>query len=133
MFARIDVQGPVRYQIQSAAQLAAAISKVSIRRLLKGPRRPSWNWWVEVATALLNRQLTTAFGMSDPPEARTFLDSIVVRSPALSEVTITPLSHESFKGAWFVGRNTHPQVTVLYLHGGGFTFYPQSYASFIAQ
>lgn len=132
MFARIELQGPMQYRIRSAAQLAATVASVSTRRLLKGPRRPSWNWWVEVATQLLNRQLTTAFGMSDPQEARSFLDSMVVRSPALSEVTVTRLSHEGFQGDWFVPKNAAPHVTLLYLHGGGFSFYPKSYANFIA-
>ncbi len=112
--------------------MAQAAATVSTRRLLKGPRRPGWNWWLEVATKLLNRQLVAAFDMNDVQEARTFLDSTVVRSPALSEVTITPVSQQNFKGSWFVGKDGQPQVTMLYLHGGGYSFYPQSYANFIA-
>jgi acetyl esterase/lipase len=111
--------------------MAQAAAAVSARRLLKGPRRPSWNRWLEVATELLKRQLTAAFGMKDPKEARSFMDSMVVRSPALSEVTIAPVPQENFKGAWF-SVNAQPQVTLLYLHGGGYSFYPQSYANFIA-
>jgi acetyl esterase/lipase len=132
MFARIDFQGTVRYRIRSAAQLAGTVTTVTTRRLLKGPRRPGWNWWVEVATELLNRQLRAAFEMNAVQEARSFLDSMVVRSPALSQVTITPLSQQKFKGAWFVGKDAQPQVTVLYLHGGGYSFYPKSYANLIA-
>jgi epsilon-lactone hydrolase len=132
MFAQIGFQGPVKYRIRSAAEAAQTMAAVSTRRLFKGPRRPSWNWWVEVATALLNRQLKASFSMSDPQEARGFLDSMVVRSSALSEVTITPVSQESIKGAWFVGNKAQPLVTLLYLHGGGYSFYPNSYANFIA-
>lgn len=132
MFARIDFQGPAKHRIRSAAEAAQVIAAVSARRLLNGPRRPSWNWWVEVATELLKRQLGTAFDMSDVKEARSFLDSMVVRSPALAEVTITALTQNSFKGSWFAGNNIEPQVTLLYLHGGGYSFYPQSYANFIA-
>ncbi len=112
--------------------LARAAAAVSARRLLKGPRRPSWNRWVEVATELLKRQLVAAFGMADVQEARSFLDSIVLRSPALSAVTITPVSQQNFKGSWFSVNGSQPQVTMLYLHGGGYSFYPQSYANFIA-
>jgi len=133
MFARIDFQGPVRYRMRSAALAAQAAAVVSARRLLKGPRRPSWNWWIEVATELLNRQLIAAFEMNETREARSFLDSMVLRSPALSEVTITPVSQNNFKASWFVVNNAQPQVTLLYLHGGGYSFYPQSYANFIAQ
>ncbi len=70
--------------------------------------------------------------MSDPMEARTFLNSMVVRSPALSEVTITPVSQENFKGSWFASNRALPQITMLYLHGGGYSFYPKSYENFIA-
>jgi epsilon-lactone hydrolase len=87
---------------------------------------------VEVATELLKRQLITAFGMSDVRQARSFLDSTVVRSPALSEVTITPVAQETFKGSWFAGNDRQPKTTLLYLHGGGYSYYPQSYANFIA-
>lgn len=132
MFARIDFQGPAKYRIRSAAEATQVVAAVSARRLLKGRRRPSWNWWLEVANELLKRQLGAAFDMSDVREARSFLDSMVVRSPALSEVTITPLSQESFKGSWFVGNNVEQQTTLLYLHGGGYSYYPQSYANFIA-
>ncbi len=112
--------------------MAQAAAAVSARRLLKGPRRPGWNWWVEVATQLLNRQLGAAFDMNDVNEARAFLDSMVVRSPALSQVTITPVSQENFRGSWFAGNGIQPQVTLLYLHGGGYSFYPKSYTNFIA-
>jgi acetyl esterase/lipase len=109
------------------------MAAVSTRRLVKGPRYPGWNWWTEVSTALLKRQLGTAFDMSDVKEARTFLDSMVVRSPALSKVTAKPATHDNFKGSWVtVNGRADPQLTVLYLHGGGYSFYPQSYANFIA-
>jgi acetyl esterase/lipase len=70
--------------------------------------------------------------MGDVQEARRHLDSVAISSPASSEVSITPVVQEKFRGSWFAGKNTEPRVTVLYLHGGGYSFYPQAYASFIA-
>ncbi len=70
--------------------------------------------------------------MRDVKEARRFLDSMVVQSPELSDVTITPVVQETFQGKWFAAKNTGTGVTLLYLHGGGYSFYPQSYESFIA-
>ena len=118
--------------MRSAAEAAQVVAAVTTRRLLKGPRRPSWNWWVEVATELLSRQLRAAFAMNDPKEARRYLDSMVVRSRALDEVTITQVAEESFNASWFISNGAPPRVTVLYLHGGGYSFYPKSYANFIA-
>jgi monoterpene epsilon-lactone hydrolase len=132
MFAKVRFEGPLRYRTRSAIEAAQVVTAVSTRRLFKGPRRPTWNWWVEVATALLNRQLTTAFGMAGPQEARIYLDSMVVRSRAMEDVTITLATEETFRGHWFTPSDTQPHRTVLYLHGGGYSFYPKSYANFIA-
>ena len=132
MVARIQFTGPTRYRVRSAAELGQSILEVCSRRMLKGPQRPSWNWFVEVATAMLKRQVRTAFELHDVEEARRYLDSVVIRSPSLSAVNITPLVHEKFRGSWFFPRSADPCLTVLYLHGGGYSFYPHAYASFIA-
>jgi epsilon-lactone hydrolase len=129
---RIQFSGPVRCRWQSAAQLGRSILEVSTRRLLKGARRPGWNWFVEVGTQMLKRRLVTALTMHDVKEARRYLDAAAIRSPALSEVEITQVVGETVKGNWFVGTKTQPEVTVLYLHGGGYSFYPWAYANFIA-
>ncbi len=106
--------------------------------MLKGPRRPGWNWFVEVATRMLKKQVSTAMKMRDVNESRHYLDSMVISSQALSEVNIRPIVRPKFRGSWFSesllsSKNTEPQVTLLYLHGGGYSFYPQAYADFIAQ
>jgi len=97
---------------------------------------------LELATQVAKRQTLAAFQMGDVKEARRYLDSVVISSPELSEVSITPVVQEKFKGSWFAGKNfagqnlagknTEPRVSVLYFHGGGYSFYPQSYANFIA-
>lgn len=132
MNARIHFRGPLRYRVRCAAELMQAVLEVSARRAVKGPRLPSWNWFVELATQMLKRQTLAAFRMGDVKEARRYLDSVVIGSPVLSEVRITPVVQEKFSGRWFASKNTEPRVTVLYLHGGGYSFYPQAYANFIA-
>jgi len=132
MVARIHFTGPARYRLRSAAELGQSILEVSVRRMLKGPRRPGWNWFVEMGTHMLRRQLITAFDMRDVEEARSYVDSVVIRSPALSEVNIRQVVHEKVRGGWVASKNAEPRVTILYFHGGGYSFYPQAYANFIA-
>jgi monoterpene epsilon-lactone hydrolase len=132
MSARIHFRGPPRYRVRSAAELSQSILKVSARRALKGPRLPGWNWFVELATEVLKRHTLTAFRMGDVKEARRYFDSVVISSPALSEVSITPVVQKTFRGSWFTGKNPRPRVSVLYLHGGGYSFYPQAYDNLIA-
>jgi acetyl esterase/lipase len=86
---------------------------------------------------MAKRQTLAAFRMADVSEARRYLDSAVITSSALSEVSITPVAQKKFRGSWFAGKNfdamyNQPRVSVLYFHGGGYSFYPQTYAHFIA-
>jgi epsilon-lactone hydrolase len=103
-----------------------------VRRLVHGPKLPGWNWFVEIFTQVMKRRLISAFKKPDVIEARRHLDSITIISPALGEVNVTQVVQEEFRGDWFAAKNALPGVTVLYLHGGGYSFYPQAYASFIA-
>lgn len=137
MTARIQFRGPLRSRLRNAAGLTQSIFEVSARRALKGPRLPSWNWYQEVATEIAHRQTVAAMGMADVKEARRFLDSVTMSSPELSEVNITPVVRDKFSGSWFVNKiggehGAEAHVTLLYLHGGGYSFYPEAYANFIA-
>lgn len=132
MPARIHVRGQARYRLRVAAQLGQSVLEVSLRRLLKGPRRPSWNYFVEVGTQLLKQHVTAAFEMTDVKQARRFLDSVVINSPVSRMVNVTPVEHAKFRGSWFTPRDAQSAVTVLYFHGGGYSFYPQAYSYFIS-
>ena len=132
MVARIHFAGPMQYRVRSAADIGKSILKASARRIVKGPRQLGWSWLVELNTAVLKRLVTTAFRLRDVSEARSYLDSVMISSPALSGVNITPVVQEKFSGSWFVHENTQTPTTVLYCHGGGYSFYPRAYANFIA-
>jgi monoterpene epsilon-lactone hydrolase len=132
MAARIQFNGPVRYGIRSTALLCGSVVTTCLRRLIKGPRRPSWNLAFEIGTQVLKRNLAIAFAMRDANEARRYLDSVVLNSPELSQVSITASPDEKVRGSWFVRHGTEPRVTLLYLHGGGYSFYPKTYANLIA-
>jgi epsilon-lactone hydrolase len=100
--------------------------------VLKGPRRPGWNWFLQSATEVLKRQLDISFKLVDVSEARRYLDSLVVSSSS-SEIIISGIVHKNFCGTCFFSKNATALVTVLYLHGGGYSFYPKSYPYFITQ
>jgi epsilon-lactone hydrolase len=133
MLSQIHFSGPALYRVRAAVETSQSVAEVSARRLLKGPLRPGWNWFVEVVTRILQRQVNAAMQMPDIEEARRYLDSMVISSPALTQVDIRPLVHERFRGRWFSSKSEKPNVALLYLHGGGYSFYPRAYESFIAQ
>ena len=132
MAIRLHFAGPIQYRLQGAADLARTTAEVSARRMLKGPRRPGWNWFLEVSTQMLRRQLVTAFNMADVEHARAYLDSIVISSPASSQVHTTEVVHKNFRGNWVASERAESGVTMLYLHGGGYSFYPRAYAHYVA-
>ncbi len=129
---KVHFNSPAQYGVQAASLVGRAVTHAGLRRALKGARLPGWNWAIEIGTEVLKAHLATAFTMSSVNESRRYLDSVVLNSPALSEVSITPLTNETIRGSWFVSKQAGPRVTVLYLHGGGYSFYPKAYANLIA-
>ncbi len=87
---------------------------------------------MEVGTRVLRKQVATAFEISDVQQARLYLDSAVISSPVTRAVNITPAVQANFRGRWFVAKGSETPVTVMYLHGGGYSFYPRAYEYFIA-
>lgn len=132
MGASLHFRGPAKYRFLSMSEFGETVTEVCVRRMAKGPRRPGWNWFMEFATELLKRRMKTVLEMTDVQEARLYLDSVEIRLPELDEVSITPVTNARFKGSWFMPRRADPGPTALYFHGGGYSFYPKSYASFIA-
>ncbi len=123
---------PARYRLRTAASAFRSVAKAALRRTIKGPRLPGWNWKVEILTEVLRTHLAQAFALPDVKETRRFLDSVVLTSPALASVNITPVTDEEVRGRWFVIKRAAPAATLLYLHGGGFSFEPKGHTGFIA-
>jgi acetyl esterase/lipase len=132
MKVKLQLSGPVQYRARSAAMLCKATVDVCCRRLLHGPRCASWNFAAELGTEIMKRQLLAAFEMPDVNQARAFLDSLAIHSPALSKVRVTELALDSFKGSWIIPGNLDSATTVLYLHGGGYSFHPRSFYNNLA-
>ncbi|HZQ70712.1 MAG TPA: alpha/beta hydrolase [Terriglobales bacterium] len=86
---------------------------------------------MELGTGFLRKHLNTAFEMPDINQARRFLDSIELRLPMHDGVKRTPVTQPGFRGEWFELENHSSAATLLYFHGGGYTFYPRSYSFFL--
>jgi acetyl esterase/lipase len=87
---------------------------------------------MELGTQVMRGQLAVAFQMRDVKEARRYLDSMDI-GPSVPEMDIKDVCGETFRGHWFVPQQADTRVTLLYFHGGGYSFYPRAYARFIAQ
>ena len=128
----LQFSGPARYRAKSVAVMCRAIADVGLRRALKGPRCASWNLAMEVGTEIARRQLLAAFETGNVEDARSYLDSVAMPSPALLRVSTENVVAENLKGTWFVpskleASKTDSGLSILYLHGGGYSFYPRSF------
>lgn len=128
----IQFSGPFRHRTRSTAVLCRAVSHGCVQRVLKGPRLPTWNWFVELSTRVLKAELAAAFAMPDIETGRRYLDAVVLDSPVLPRLNITAVQERDFLGSWFVPTGVESATTLLYLHGGGYSFYPKAHANLIA-
>lgn len=125
-------RGPISYQRRCMAMIARTVAATTARRLRHGPSAPGWNWTVELGTAMIRNHLRAAFAMHDVTEMRRYLDTMVLAPQWKDKLKTQEVAQEGFVGTWFVPADPSP-ITLLYLHGGGFAFYPRdSYANFTA-
>ncbi len=123
-------KGPYRRECRKIC--VRTVAHAVARRLLHGAKRKSWNWTVEIGTAVIREQLIAAFQQPTAEEQRKFLDCMVLASPLPKKFTREEVVESNFRGTWFLPEKPADR-TLLYLHGGGFAVYPKdSYAEFIS-
>jgi len=127
----LEFSGRWQYQLRSALNLYWSTLYISVRRLVKGPLLPNWNWALETSTHFLKTQAAIAFDMPSHADGREYEDSLLFGSPAVSRVKIEPVN-SGIKGAWYQPLSETNPVTVLYLHGGGYAYYSKSHQNLIA-
>lgn len=133
MTPKLTLTGPLRYRLRTAAALTRSAAAVYARRAAKGPKLPGWNFAFELCTHVLRTDLQAAFKMN-VAEARRQLEAAVMESPGSSQVRTDDIQNQTFRGTWFEPRVGFGDGRLLYLHGGGYAFYPKAaYSNFIAQ
>lgn len=125
------LSGKGQYQRKSFFTLLRSSLIVSTRRLLRGPQLPNWSWMLETSTHLMRAQARTAFDMATPAESREYEDALIFYSSAMPQVNVVSVD-APIKGDWYQPKSDVSEVTVLYLHGGGYTYYPKALRSLIA-
>jgi monoterpene epsilon-lactone hydrolase len=121
----------LRYRLRSVLQFFRSAQVISLRRLCKGARLPGWNWTLEVMTHFLKAQTRISFDMPRPADGREYDDALIFASAAVAKVRITPV-RQPVRGHWYVPKAGARDVTVLYLHGGGYAYYSQAHHNLIA-
>lgn len=120
---KIVNRGPLGYVARSWASLIFVSVSTVLRRTWRGPLAPGWSLDFEIGNLFWRGQFNRAFAMPDIRQARLYFDSVmtwtdeefkVVRSDPIQGLSI---------GEWVSPPKPHSEAVLLYLHGGGYTFY----------
>ena len=132
------VQGRFSHKARGIWNLSKATWSVLFRRLLGRPLVPEWGALFEIGTLFYREQFNHAFALNDIAEGRAYFDAVYTVADAKLPVSIratggATAKHQP-KGHWMTPNATPPAgcPTVLYLHGGGYTFYAKVSQHFMA-
>ncbi|MCL2716943.1 MAG: alpha/beta hydrolase [Alphaproteobacteria bacterium] len=123
---RTLIHRPLRYAARSFLSLIAVTATTVLRRLVHGPLVASWSLGMEIGILFVRRQLNHAFSFADIREARKFLDGLDPPITGNCEVQCGASPGTAPRGQWITPGKVTSDVTLLYLHGGGYSFYPES-------
>lgn len=126
------LQGRMSHRLRSLSILLATSADVLARRAIGRPLVPEWSISFEIGTLFFRHQFNHAFSLQDIEESRAYLDSLYTVVEAQPQVDIRPSAPDAPQGDWFIPRGHTSPLTMLYFHGGGYTFYAAVTRHFIA-
>lgn len=130
--AKTKLQGRFRHKTRSLATIGLLSARVLARRALGRPLVPEWSALFEIGNLFWRAQFNHAFALGDIAESRAYLDSLVPVLDHVPEVDIRPSRPGEPRGDWFVPYARKGEATLLYFHGGGYSFYADVTRRFIA-
>lgn len=100
--------------------LLASVLSVTVRRVLRGPRLPSWSWGFEVITCAL-RRFQKRVAAHPPVEQRRAWSALRPATPTLRRMRQTRETIENVPVLWLVPESVADDAPILlYAHGGSF-------------
>ncbi|MFC5428936.1 alpha/beta hydrolase [Paraburkholderia denitrificans] len=129
---RTVFQGRFSHRARSLASILAISVKVLFRRMIGKPLVREWPISFEIGTLFWRAQFNRAFALKDIADGRAYLDSLITRTDMRPAVEIRPAGEGEPRGDWFIPSEQTSDITMLYFHGGGYTFYAGVTREFIA-
>lgn len=126
------LQGRIAHQLRSLWTLLATTTDVLARRAAGRPLVAEWPISFEIGTLFYRHQFNHAFSLSNITQARAYFDSLYTVVESHPEVDIEPSLAGQPRGDWFIPRGHSSPQTMLYFHGGGYTFHAAVTRHFIA-
>lgn len=123
---KIKLQGKMRHQIRSVLAISGISIAVIWRRLWRRPLCSDWSIDFEIGILFVRHQFNRAFRFPDIREGRAYFDSLIPSTGEEFNVRSSLSGPNEPAGEWHVAQGLAKapatQVSILYLHGGGYTF-----------
>lgn len=127
--AQLKFHGKMSHRVRSTGMLVITALEVLLRRLVGKPIHKTWSVNFEVGVLFWRRQYHHALALPDIRIGRAYLDSLVTLTDEKFTVSTMPSKPDEPSGDW--NRVTgETEFTILYFHGGGYSFYPKTAMAF---
>ena len=118
---KLVFSGPLSLRLKSLGTLNRIAIMTYLRHAVGRRLAPDWDANLEIGIRFVRHQFTAAMRGGDIARGRQLFDSIQPETDDVYDVTVEPCV--SPKGAWVRPKDRRSNVTLLYLHGGGYTFH----------
>ena len=118
---KIRFSGPAWMRVSSFAGLNTIGMATIVRQALGQRLEPTWDAAFETGVRFWRRQFEKAMGQSDIALGRAIFDSLQTETDDVYDVIEERC--EEPEGTWYIPRSTSTDATLLYFHGGGYTFH----------
>jgi len=126
------MQGSLSHQLRSLGTLLVTTADVAARRAVGRPLVPEWPMSFEIGTLFFRRQFKHALALPTITDSRAYFDSLYTVVEPAPRVQVVPSSKGEPRGDWFIPIGHTSPLTLLYFHGGGYSFYGAVSRHFIA-
>lgn len=128
--ARIRFSGPLSLRLKSFITLNKIAIGTYIRHAFGHCLAPDWDANIEIGILFTRHQFSKAMSMQDMASGRLLFDSLQLETDDRYGVDNEPSVEP--RGHWYFPPNRRSDVTLLYLHGGGYSFHGGVSARFAA-
>jgi len=118
--AKLRTHGPLSRRLRSLLTINRIAIQTYFRHATGRRMEPGWSAEMEIGIRFWRHQFTRAMKQADMAQGRRLFDSLQTETDDVYEVTVEKCSHPA--GKWFHPRSPESAATLLYFHGGGYTF-----------
>lgn len=118
---KLHFSGPLMLRLKSFATLNRIAISTYLRHAVGRRLAPDWDANLEIGIRFVRHQFTAAMTGGDFARGRLLFDSVQPETDDVYDVSQEPTAEP--KGCWYRPKGQGSGVTLLYLHGGGYTFH----------